>query len=291
MKINNQNYETYFLLYIDNELSALEKIEVEQFIKENPSHANELTALAQTVLAPEIIPFEDKALLYRYDEMEATLSSTFKQGLYRKEAKLVEGFFTRSRIISIASIAAILLLLLGYRSYFIVPINNEKEISNNRNTPIKSFDSKGLTRTDANSVIENNSIAKHKSEAIVNAESKMFTDINLPLSEEATFIPQETKLLDLINTAPEIMNVKIKETTINSIPENITSATIENINPNPTITNNANKDQEQVYNNIDTEEEERGIYIANFEIDGDKFRGITRRINALFRRNKNEKQK
>ena len=34
MKINNQNYETYFLLYIDNELSALEKMEVEQFIKD-----------------------------------------------------------------------------------------------------------------------------------------------------------------------------------------------------------------------------------------------------------------
>lgn len=291
MKINNQNYETYFLLYIDNELSALEKMEVEQFIKENPSHANELTALAQTVLAPETIQFEDKALLYRYDEMEASLSSTFKQGLYRKEAKLVEGFFTRSRIIRIASIAAILLLLLGYRSYITVPINDQKEISNNRNTPIKSFDSKGLTSTAANSVIENNSIAKHKSEAIVNAESKMFTGINLPLSEEATFIPQETKLLDLINTAPEIMNVKINETTINSTPENITTATIENVNPYPTITNNANKDQEQAYNKIDTEEEERGIYIANFEIDGDKFRGVTRRINALFRRNKNEKQK
>jgi hypothetical protein len=223
--------------------------------------------------------------------MESSLPVGFKQSLYREEAKVVEGFFTRSKIKSIASIAAILLLLLGYRSYFIVPINDQKEISKNRNTPIKSFDSKVLTSTDANSVIENNSIAKYKSEATAPSESKMFTDINLPLSEEATFIPQEIKLLDLINTAPEIMNVKIKETTINSIPENITTATIENVNPNPTITNNANKDQEQAYYNIDTEEEERGIYIANFEIDGNKLRGVTRRINALFRRNKNEKQK
>ena len=34
MKINIHNYETYFLSYIDNELTAAEKIEVEIFLKE-----------------------------------------------------------------------------------------------------------------------------------------------------------------------------------------------------------------------------------------------------------------
>ena len=291
MKINIQNYETYFLLYIDNELPVVEKREVERFIKEHPALANELNTLKQTVSAADLILFEEKAILYRYQEMESSLPFGFKQNLYREEAKVVEGFFTRSKIISIASIAAILLLLLGYRSYFIVPINNEKGISKNKNTPIQSLDSKRVTSSTANNIIENNLETKYKTEATAPSASNMFTSNNLPLTEETTFIPEETKLLDLINTAPEIMNVKIKETTINSIPENITTATIENVNPNPTITNNANKDQEQAYYNIDTEEEERGIYIANFEIDGNKLRGVTRRINALFRRNKNEKQK
>jgi hypothetical protein len=291
MKINIQNYETYFLLYIDNELPVVEKREVERFIKEHPALANELNTLKQTVLAADHILFEEKAILYRYQEMESSLPVGFKQSLYREEAKVVEGFFTRSKIKSIASIAAILLLLLGYRSYFIVPINNEKGISKNKNTTIQSLDSKRVTSSTADNIIENNLETKYKSEATAPSASNMFTSNNLPLTEETTFIPEETKLLDLINTAPEIMNVKIKETTINSIPENITTATIENVNPNPTITNNANKDQEQAYYNIDTEEEERGIYIANFEIDGNKLRGVTRRINALFRRNKNEKQK
>jgi hypothetical protein len=291
MKINIQNYETYFLLYIDNELPVVEKREVERFIKEHPALANELNTLKQTVLAADHILFEEKAILYRYQEMESSLPVGFKQSLYREEAKVVEGFFTRSKIKSIASIAAILLLLLGYRSYFTVPINNEKGISKNKNTTIQSLDSKRVTSSTADNIIENNLETKYKSEATAPSASNMFTSNNLPLTEETTFIPEETKLLDLINTAPEIMNVKIKETTINSIPENITTATIENVNPNPTITNNANKDQEQAYYNIDTEEEERGIYIANFEIDGNKLRGVTRRINALFRRNKNEKQK
>jgi hypothetical protein len=39
------------------------------------------------------------------------------------------------------------------------------------------------------------------------------------------------------------------------------------------------------------DENDRTLYIANFEIDGEKLRGISRRINAIFKRNKNEKQK
>lgn len=129
MKINIQNYETYFLLYIDNELSAADRSEVELFIQANPALANELTSLKQTVLVPESIAFEDKALLYRYDEMEASLPASFKQSLYRQEAKVVNIFFTRTRKISIASIAALFLLIIGYKFYFNPPIEISQDIS------------------------------------------------------------------------------------------------------------------------------------------------------------------
>jgi hypothetical protein len=291
MKINIQNYETYFLLYIDNELPVVEKREVERFIKEHPALANELNTLKQTVLAADHILFEEKAILYRYQEMESSLPFGFKQNLYREEAKVVEGFFTRSKIISIASIAAILLLLLGYRSYFIVPINNEKGISKNKNTTIQSLDSKRITSSTANNIIESNLETKYKTEATAPSESNMFTSNNLPLTEETTFIPEETKLIVVANLEPEIRNSKIKESAIISISENMMPATIKNINPNVTIANNLKEIQEEDYENINTEDEDRGVYIANFEIDGDKLRGVTRRINALFRRNKNEKQK
>lgn len=291
MKINIQNYETYFLLYIDNELPVVEKRGVERFIKEHPALANELNTLKQTVLAADHILFEEKAILYRYQEMESSLPVGFKQSLYREEAKVVEGFFTRSKIISIASIAAILLLLLGYRSYFIVPINNEKGISKNKNTPIQSLDSKRVTSSTANNIIESNLETKYKTEATAPSASNMFTSNNLPLTEETTFIPEETKLIVVANLEPEIRNSKIKESAIISISENMMPATIKNINPNVTIANNLKEIQEEDYENINTEDEDRGVYIANFEIDGDKLRGVTRRINALFRRNKNEKQK
>ena len=45
------------------------------------------------------------------------------------------------------------------------------------------------------------------------------------------------------------------------------------------------------YEVIDTEDPNRTIFIANFEIDGAAFRGITRRVSALLKRNKSEKEK
>ena len=45
------------------------------------------------------------------------------------------------------------------------------------------------------------------------------------------------------------------------------------------------------YSNIDTDEEERVINIANLEIDGAKFRELSRKITTLFKRNKPENDK
>jgi hypothetical protein len=45
------------------------------------------------------------------------------------------------------------------------------------------------------------------------------------------------------------------------------------------------------YSNIDTDEEERSINIANIEIDGAKFRELSRKITTLFKRTKLENDK
>jgi len=304
-----QNYESYCLLYIDNELSAAERMELELFMQAHPTLANELAALQQTVLTPETLLFEDKAILYRYDEMEASLPSSFKQSLYRQEAKVVTGYFTRTSIIRITSIAAMLLLFIGYQFYFSDRINlNKKEISQNNKGGLKwkdsqyskdakeSKDFKGtkdandLVGGDANNNLENNALTKYKSKIIEAADPNLFTTNNLPALKETNFISQETKTQN--NTIePEIVVSAISsETTYNS-DSDPNSAPI-NDNANTTI-NNANiiSETPENYNTINTDEHDRTIYIANFEIDGDKLRGVTRRINAIFKRNKNDKQK
>ena len=65
MNINQNNYETFFLLYADNELSAAERLYVEAFIQEHPYLEKELRLLQGMVLPVEDSIFGDKAMLYR----------------------------------------------------------------------------------------------------------------------------------------------------------------------------------------------------------------------------------
>ncbi|MCW3117860.1 MAG: hypothetical protein JWM28_1942 [Chitinophagaceae bacterium] len=66
MNINRHNYEEFFLLYVDNELTAEQKKSVEQFIQENPDLAGELELFRQTSLvSDDAVVFEGKELLMK----------------------------------------------------------------------------------------------------------------------------------------------------------------------------------------------------------------------------------
>ncbi|MEP6512282.1 MAG: hypothetical protein ABJA79_00340 [Parafilimonas sp.] len=62
------NYEEYFLLFIDNELTEAQKSEVEKFVLHHPQYQETFTLLKQTVLPREQIEFTNKETLYKYTE-------------------------------------------------------------------------------------------------------------------------------------------------------------------------------------------------------------------------------
>ncbi|MCC6288610.1 MAG: hypothetical protein IT249_12080 [Chitinophagaceae bacterium] len=67
MKIDSNNYETFFLLYADNELNAEDHAMVEQFIEEHPEIRNELHLLTQTKLLKEdTLTYPYKADLFKH---------------------------------------------------------------------------------------------------------------------------------------------------------------------------------------------------------------------------------
>lgn len=66
--ININNYEEFFFLYIDKELNETEREKVEKFVLQHPQLQDEFTLLKQTVLQPEAIVFADKSNLYRKEE-------------------------------------------------------------------------------------------------------------------------------------------------------------------------------------------------------------------------------
>ena len=66
--INTDNYEEFFLLYVDNELTPAEKASVEEFVKQHPELKSELDMYLDTKLEMDDMQFEGKEMLMRTEE-------------------------------------------------------------------------------------------------------------------------------------------------------------------------------------------------------------------------------
>lgn len=65
MDINRHNYEEFFLLYVDNELSAAERNAVDIFVQENADLKEELLMFQQTIFNSDAVVFENKHTLLK----------------------------------------------------------------------------------------------------------------------------------------------------------------------------------------------------------------------------------
>jgi len=69
--ITRDNYEAFFVMYVDEELNAAEREAVAQFVQQNPDLEEELVMLQQSVLRPDdSIVFEHKENLFRHSAGE-----------------------------------------------------------------------------------------------------------------------------------------------------------------------------------------------------------------------------
>jgi hypothetical protein len=71
MQISRHNYEEFFLLYVDKELSAAERKAVDVFVQENPDLQIELTLLQDTVMSADDIVLVKKDWLYMEEDITA----------------------------------------------------------------------------------------------------------------------------------------------------------------------------------------------------------------------------
>jgi hypothetical protein len=78
MNINRHNYEEFFLLYVDGELSAAERSNVEAFVQQHPDLKMELDMLLQTKLLPEEELNFDKSFLFK-SETYAINSTNYEE--------------------------------------------------------------------------------------------------------------------------------------------------------------------------------------------------------------------
>lgn len=76
MKLNRDNYEEYFILYLDNELGDEDRRRVEAFVQENSDLKAELDTLLQSKLVPDNeISFDNKEMLMVKDSSSVSLNN------------------------------------------------------------------------------------------------------------------------------------------------------------------------------------------------------------------------
>jgi hypothetical protein len=325
MQLNESTYETIFLLYIDKELSPKERLEVEAFIADNPSYALEMEALKATVASPELIqyPFKEnlkqqseislEALEEEWDQTYAIilkadvetipgLSTTFKNTLKKdatKEGVIIKPFGFNQNKFTYAAIAACLMVFFGYQQLTKTPIS----ISVAANTKTETLPSA------ASSLVENEisnaspKVSEEKIETLAEIKQQVlikpraFTKLQLISSskiqssniieQESIVMAEPTRNNSILNNQaittklPSSLNYSM---TIDAMP---TEANSIDLDTEPTIDEKASTSFEI----IDTENPDRTIFIANFEIDGNKLRGLKRKVTSLFKNNKSERNK
>ena len=280
--INEKNYETYFMSYIDNELNAAERAAVEAFLLTEPKYAEELAFFEKTKLhasSNEFMEMEDKIFLYRFTEMDAKLDGDFKKSLYRKQAPVRNIIFTPNLMRASFAIAAMLILLIGLQLF-----KSESNVSESNivesyivETPLKdktTVASTNILIPAENQTLANSAIA---TKAITKNQTILASTNNTSNSINTNIVSSSSSQASRENNSQNIVVAKFSEGQISS-----TAMETMAIEEEKTILTT-------IYKEIDTEEEDRTINIGMLEIDGAAFRGITRKFSALLKRNKIEK--
>jgi len=93
--INITNYEEQLLNYIDDEVTADQRKEIERFAGQYSTVKQELTLLQKTKLQPEAeVVFPDKSILYRREEKVRVISMTWFRVAVAAAIILIAGFAT-----------------------------------------------------------------------------------------------------------------------------------------------------------------------------------------------------
>jgi hypothetical protein len=295
--INENNYETYFMSYIDNELNAAERAAVEAFVLTEPKYAAALALFEKTKLhasSNEFMEMEDKIFLYRFTEMDAKLDGDFKKSLYRKQAPVRNIIFTPNLMRASFAIAAMLILFIGLQLFKTESSISESNIveSNIEETPLKdktTVSSADILIPTDNKTLANSAIA---TKAITKNRTENQNKHNKIQNENQTILTSANNTISTINT--NIVSSSSSQASRENDSQNIVVAKFSEGQISSTAMETIATEEEKIilptnYKEIDTEEEDRTINIGILEIDAAAFRGITRKFSALLKRNKIEK--
>ncbi len=280
--ISQHNYEAYFLLSIDRELTDQENLEVEKFVLKHPELQNEFKLLEQTKLEAEQLIFEGKEKLYRHQA---------------KERPAIPIMWMR------ISAAAVFIGLAVMIWTFFQPgtIKLGNDVVSIKNEAIKRL-------PPAIQQVQSDTTPTHKSESIAPDKIASVTDIPRKASggsfknigaKGRRYEVAAVKNKAVQTSAPAVI-AKIIETPVQdrkAFAETIASAKIDKGNTSGAATNNStnafilNKNAvpqevlatQTVYEEIDTraDDQDKNLYIGSVQINKNRLRGLFRKATGF----------
>ena len=293
--INLHNYQDFLLRYIDEELDLRETEALLAFAVLHPAVKEELESLQSTKLDVESISCPNKEMHYKnifpVIVEPTTIVYPNKQKLFKKEREKAPIVFLKWWAVGAAAVFIFIVARYGMFSG-----EAGKGLSKN-NVTTNSIAKNNVAKP--NSSIVNNAT---KNNAIENAGLLASTNV-LENQKMSTYTVGRGSASDIITqrNIPTASIVTASETA-SAIPSyngsiiDVKPTVIAEITTAPFALNETTEPQETsaIIETIDTEaaSSNRSVMVGAFEIDKDKFRGLFRKANALFKNkenNKNEK--
>ena len=287
--IGIDNYEEFFLLYIDNELNESGKEAVEKFVLQQPQLQDEFSLLKQTILPQERIIFPNKKLLYKEEERRAIP--------YWAKIAAAAAFIGVSALV-----------------WWIVPhgsgsINNTpvaivqpkkqtaKPVQSGRPGETAQPVTQSPTDTSKQFAIAEQAKNKRSKEPVVKAEKKIMNKpVGKNTQEENIALNNKKDKKEQISTEPKEITPEKKDEPVVNEPL-VADINPEKDNPNEDPLEKAksinavnspnlnNLVQPVVYKELNTNEDDNlqsTLYIGNMGLNKNKVRGIIKRVGGLF---------
>lgn len=277
--IHAANYESFFVLYVDNELTAPERREVEKFAAANPAIQQELNLLLQTKLEPaETIVFPDKSLLYKQPE---------------KDRKPVVFMWRR-----VVAVAAMLLVALGL-FWITNRQGGNNEVANAGNGQVNSTKEQQQQAENAGLVKEGNEQASDKQvqqpvpvkdnvqdEPLANKEEKQS---NSPANKPLQRVVQDKQQLAVTDNSKtmEVIDRPLTTTGIAGISDNSSANTISTSVESAHLTPAAQAKGELISYASNVVEENPEEALGPVGVKKNKLRGLFRKVTRVFEKTTN----
>jgi anti-sigma factor RsiW len=279
--ISINNYEEFFLLSVDQELTDTQRNEVERFVLQHPELQDAFTLLHETKLPIETVVFEDKASLYKSEE---------------RDRRIVP--FTWLRMGAAAAVLAIIgALWFANRDGSSLTTKEVAAVQPATKAPSGGkVETKSSTRPvqvlAANKKAENNNANENNNRS--NEAVATFVKKETTASATTPSKPREKNIIPPVNNStPEKMFAVINKT-----PEDVITAPVDivdRVDPrfvtNTTTAANSHVTTAQqpvvsqaAYKEIEDDENDRTLYIGSTEINKNKLKSIFKKASSLFQK-------